>query len=47
MLAVNVSIQDCLTNGQLLGIIRHIGFAQGSARKVFIKFSDEQLAQTQ
>ena len=47
MLAVNVSIQDCLTNGQLLGIIRHIGFAQGSARKVFIKFSDEQLAQKQ
>ena len=28
-------------NGQT-GIIRHIEFAQGSACKVYIKFSDEQ-----
>ena len=40
MLTVNIDIQDCLINGQT-GIIRHIGFAQGSACKVYIKFSDE------
>ena len=41
MLAVNIDIQDRLINGQT-GIIRHIEFAQGSACKVYIKFSDEQ-----
>ena len=41
MLAVNRDIQDHLINGQI-GIIRHTEFAQGSARKVYIKFSDEQ-----
>ena len=35
MLTINI------INGQT-GIIRHIEFAQGSARKVHIKFSDEQ-----
>ena len=41
MLAVNIYIQDHLINGQT-GIIRHINFARNSARKVYIKFSDEQ-----
>ena len=41
MLTVNTDIQDCLINGQT-GIIRHIEFAQGSASKVYVKFSDEQ-----
>ena len=41
MLTVNVDIQDCLINGQA-GKIRHIEFAQGSVRKVYVKFSDEQ-----
>ena len=41
MLKVNIDIQDRLINGQT-GIIRHIEFAQGSACKVYIKFSDEQ-----
>ena len=40
-LTVNIDIQDCLINGQTR-IIRHIEFDQGSARKVYIKFSDEQ-----
>ena len=40
MLTVNIDIQDRLINGQT-GIIRHIGFAQVSACKVYIKFSDE------
>ena len=34
-------IQDRLINGQI-GIIRHIEFAQASAQKVYVKFSDEQ-----
>ena len=41
MLTVNIDIQDHLINGQAR-IIRHIEFAEGSARKVYIKFSDEQ-----
>ena len=41
MLTVNIDIQDRLINGQT-GIVRHIEFAQGSACKVYIKFSDEQ-----
>ena len=41
MLAVNMDMQDHLINGQT-GIIRHIEFAQGGARKKYIKFSDEQ-----
>ena len=41
MLTVNIYIQDRLINGQT-GIIRHIEFAEGSARKVYITFSDEQ-----
>ena len=40
-LAVNMDMQDHLINGQT-GIIRHIEFAQGGARKKCIKFSDEQ-----
>ena len=40
MLTVNIDMQDCLINGQI-GIIRHIEFAQCSACKVYIKFSDE------
>ena len=42
MLTVNIDIQDCLINDQTR-IIRHIEFAQDSARKVYIKFSDEQV----
>ena len=41
MVTVNIITQDHLINGQT-GIIRHINFARSSARKVFIKFSDEQ-----
>ena len=41
MLTVNIDIQNCLINGQT-GVIRHIEFAEGSACKVYIKFSDEQ-----
>ena len=41
MLAVNIEIQDRLINDQT-GVIRHIEFAQGSARKVYINISDEQ-----
>ena len=41
MLIVNIDIQDRLINGQT-GVIRHIEFAEGSAHKVHIKFSDEQ-----
>ena len=41
MLTVNIDIQGRLINGQT-GIIRHIEFVQGSARKVYIKFFDEQ-----
>ena len=41
MLTVNIHIQDRLIHGQT-GIIRHIEFAQGSACRVYIKFSDEQ-----
>ena len=41
MLAVTIDIQDRLTNDQT-GIIRHIESAQDSARKVYVKFSDEQ-----
>ena len=40
MLTVNIDIQNCLINGQT-GVIRHIEFAEGSACKVYIKFSDE------
>ena len=40
MLTVNIDIQDHLINGQM-GIIRHIEFPQGSARKVYIMFSDD------
>ena len=41
MLIVNIDIQDRLINGQT-GVIRHIEFAEGSAHKVHIKFSNEQ-----
>ena len=41
MLAVNIDIQYHLINGYA-GIIRHIEFAQGFVRKVYVKFSDEQ-----
>ena len=40
MLTVNIDIQDRLINGQAR-IIRHIEFAQVSACKVYVKFSDE------
>ena len=36
MVTVNIDIQDRLINGQT-GIIRHIEFAQASARKVYVK----------
>ena len=42
MLTVNIDIQDRLINGQI-GTIRHIEFAQGSVRKVYVKFSGEQV----
>ena len=41
MLTVNVDIQDRLINGQT-GNIEDIEFAQGTVRKVYVKFSDEQ-----
>ena len=41
MLTVNIDIQGRLINGQT-GFIRHIEFAQCSARKVYIKFSNEE-----
>ena len=41
MLTVNVDIQDRLINGQT-GNIEHIEFVQGTVRKVYVKFSDEQ-----
>ena len=40
MLTVNKDIRDHLTNGQT-EIIRHIEYAQASAQKVYVKFSDE------
>ena len=40
MLTVNKDIRDRLINGQT-EIIRHIEYAQASARKVYVKFSDE------
>ena len=40
MLTVNKDIRDRLINGQT-EIIRHIEHAQASARKVYVKFSDE------
>ena len=43
MLTVNIDIQHRLINGQT-GIIRPIEFAQASAGKVYVKFSDEQAA---
>ena len=41
MLTVNVYIQDRLINGQT-GNIEDIEFAEGTVRKVYVKFSDEQ-----
>ena len=41
MLTVNIDTQDCLINGQTR-VIRHIEFAEVSARKVYTKFSNEQ-----
>ena len=41
MSTVNIEIQDRLINGQT-GNIRLIEFAQGSASKMSVKFSDEQ-----
>ena len=41
MLIVNVDIQDCLINDQT-GNIKHIEIAHGNARKVNVKFSDEE-----
>ena len=41
MLTVNMDTQDRLVNGHT-GIIRHIEFAQATARKVNVAFSDEQ-----
>ena len=41
MLTVNIDIQDHLINGQT-GNISHIELAQGSACKIYVKFSDEQ-----
>ena len=41
MLAVNIDMQDRLINGQT-EIIKHIELAQASARKVYVKLSDEQ-----
>ena len=41
MLTVNIDIQNYLANGET-GIKRHIEFAQGSVRKLYIKFSYEQ-----
>ena len=41
MLTVNIDVQNYLANGET-GIKRHIEFSQGSVRKVYVKFSDEQ-----
>ena len=41
VLTVNLDIKDRLINDQT-GNISHIEFAQGSVRKVYVKFSDEQ-----
>ena len=41
ILTINIVIQGRLFNGET-GIIRHIEFAQSSARKVYINFSSEQ-----
>ena len=41
MLTANIDIQHRLINSKT-GIIMHIEFAQGSARKVYVKFSDDQ-----
>ena len=41
MLKVNIEIQDCQINYPT-GIIRYIEFTQGSACKVYVKFSEEQ-----
>ena len=41
MLTVNIDTQDRLINGQTR-VIRHTEFAGGSARKVYIKFSNKQ-----
>ena len=41
MLTVNMDIQDRLINGQA-GNISHIELPQGSACKIYVKFSDEQ-----
>ena len=41
MLTFNIDIQDRLINGQT-GNISHIELAQGSACKIYVKFSDEQ-----
>ena len=41
MLIVNVDIQDCLINDQT-GNIKHIETAHGNARKLNVKFSDEE-----
>ena len=43
MLTVNIDIQDRLINGQT-GNSRHIEFAQGGDRKVYIKFSNKQVS---
>ena len=40
MLTINLDIQDRLINGQTRNI-NHNEFTQGSARKVYVKFSDE------
>ena len=41
MLTVYIDTNDCLINGKT-EIIRYIAFAQGSACKIYVKFSDEQ-----
>ena len=41
MLTNNIDVQDRLINGQTR-IMRHIEFVEGSARKVYLKFYDEQ-----
>ena len=44
MLAVTVDKQDRPVNGQTENI-EHIEFVQGTVRKVYVNFSDEQLVQ--
>ena len=41
MLKVNIEIQYCQINDPT-GIIRYIEFTQGSACKIYVKFSEEQ-----